>query len=62
MLTAFWLLVILIAFWILLGPVTRFLRVLWEIIMQIYNKETIDLRTKFGEWAGKRKKIMFFKL
>ncbi|XP_012060813.1 PREDICTED: inactive hydroxysteroid dehydrogenase-like protein 1 [Atta cephalotes] len=48
---AFWLLVILICFWILLGPVMRFLRVLWEIIMQIYNKKAIDLRTKFGEWA-----------
>ncbi|KAG5327874.1 HSDL1 protein, partial [Pseudoatta argentina] len=48
---AFWLLVTLICFWILLGPVMRFLRVLWEIIMQIYNKKAIDLRTKFGEWA-----------
>ncbi|XP_071578779.1 inactive hydroxysteroid dehydrogenase-like protein 1 [Temnothorax nylanderi] len=52
---AFWMLVILITFWILLGPVTRFLRVLWEImqmgVMQIYNKKAIDLRTKFGEWA-----------
>ncbi|XP_012538656.1 inactive hydroxysteroid dehydrogenase-like protein 1 [Monomorium pharaonis] len=47
----FWLLAILIIFWILLGPVMRFLRTLWEIIMQIYNKKTIDLRTKFGEWA-----------
>lgn len=51
---AFWTSVILITSWILLGPVTRFLRFLWEIIlwiMQIYNKTTIDLRTKFGEWA-----------
>lgn len=56
---AFWLLVTLICFWILLGPVTRFLRVLWEIIMQIYNKKAIDLRTKFGEWAGKSKKKLY---
>ncbi|XP_011862347.1 PREDICTED: inactive hydroxysteroid dehydrogenase-like protein 1 [Vollenhovia emeryi] len=48
---AFWVLVTFIAFWILLGPVTRLMRVLWEIIIQIYNKETINLRTKFGEWA-----------
>ncbi|KAL6267569.1 hypothetical protein P5V15_000643 [Pogonomyrmex californicus] len=48
---AFWLLVCLIVFLILLGPVARFLRVTWEIIVQIYNKKTIDLRTKFGEWA-----------
>ncbi|XP_011637796.1 inactive hydroxysteroid dehydrogenase-like protein 1 [Pogonomyrmex barbatus] len=48
---AFWLLVCLIVFLILFGPVARFLRVTWEIIVQIYNKKTIDLRTKFGEWA-----------
>lgn len=54
----FWVLVLLIIFWILLGPVMRFLRVLWEIIMQIYNKQTIDLRTKFGEWASKCEKFI----
>lgn len=61
---AFWMLVTLITFWILFGPVMRFLRVLWEIIVlcKIYNKETIDLRTKFGEWAGKREKIISFEL
>jgi len=56
---AFWILVILTIFWILLGPVMRFLHILWEIIMQIYNKKTIDLRTKFGEWASKHEKIIF---
>lgn len=50
---AFWLLVSLIAFWILLGPATKVLRTLWEIIIQIYDKKSVDLRTKFGEWAGK---------
>ncbi|KYM83969.1 Hydroxysteroid dehydrogenase-like protein 1 [Atta colombica] len=44
---AFWLLVILICFWILFDT----FHVLWEIIMQIYNKKTIDLQTKFSEWA-----------
>lgn len=53
----FWLLVSLIAFWILLGPVTKVLRTLWEIIMQIYDKKPIDLKTKFGEWAGKYNKL-----
>ncbi|KAG5323138.1 HSDL1 protein, partial [Acromyrmex heyeri] len=48
---AFWLLITIICFWVLLGPVMKFLHVLWEIIMQIYDKKTIDLRTKFGEWA-----------
>lgn len=48
---AFWLLVSLIAFWILFGPVMKVLRVLWEIIVQIYDKKPVDLRTKFGEWA-----------
>ncbi|KAG5306972.1 HSDL1 protein, partial [Acromyrmex insinuator] len=48
---AFWLLVTLICFWIVFGPVMKFLHILWEIIMQIYNQKTIDLRTKFGEWA-----------
>jgi len=55
---AFWILVILTIFWILLGPVMRFLRILWEIIVQIYNNKTIDLRTKFGEWASKHEKII----
>lgn len=50
---ALWLLVSLIAFWILLGPATKVLRTLWEIIIQIYDKKSVDLRTKFGEWAGK---------
>jgi len=50
---AFWLLVSLIGFWILLGPTTKVLRALWEIIIQIYDRKTVDLRTKFGEWAGK---------
>ncbi|KAL0132972.1 hypothetical protein PUN28_000594 [Cardiocondyla obscurior] len=48
---AFWVLVILITFWILLGPVLRFLRVIFEITMQIYDNKPIDLRTKFGDWA-----------
>ncbi|XP_039306966.1 hydroxysteroid dehydrogenase-like protein 1 [Solenopsis invicta] len=48
---AFWLLVIFIGFWILLGPVVGLLRILWEITMQLYNKKTVDLQTKFGEWA-----------
>ncbi|CAL1676267.1 unnamed protein product [Lasius platythorax] len=48
---AFWLLVSLIAFWILLEPVTKVLHTLWEIIIQIYDKKPVDLRTKFGEWA-----------
>jgi len=56
---AFWILVTLTIFWILLGPVMRFLHILWEIIVQIYNKKTIDLRTKFGEWASKHEKIIF---
>lgn len=59
---AFWTLVTLITSWILLGPVTRVLRFLWEIIMQIYDKTTIDLRTKFGEWAGKCKSIISLEL
>lgn len=50
---AFWLLVSLIGFWILLGPATKVLHTLWEIIIQIYDKKSVDLRTKFGEWAGK---------
>lgn len=54
---AFWLLVSLIAFWILLEPVTKVLHTLWEIIIQIYDKKPVDLRTKFGEWAGKYDKI-----
>jgi len=59
---AFWILVTLTIFWILLGPVMRFLHILWEIIVQIYNKKTIDLRTKFGEWASKHEKIIFWTL
>lgn len=53
LLIAFWLLVSLI----LLGPITKFLRTLWEIIIQIYDKKPVDLRTKFGEWAGKYDKL-----
>ncbi|KAL6444120.1 hypothetical protein ACFW04_001809 [Cataglyphis niger] len=47
LLIAFWLLVSLI----LLGSITKFLHTLWEIIIQIYDKKTVDLRIKFGEWA-----------
>lgn len=57
LLIAFWLLVSLIAFWILLEPVMKVLHTLWEIIIQIYDKKPVDLRTKFGEWAGKYDKI-----
>jgi len=50
----FWVLVTLIIFWILFPSI----RSLWEIIVlwKIFNKETIDLRTKFGEWASKHEK------
>lgn len=56
---AFWLLVSLIGLWILLGPVTKVVRALWEIIVQTCNKKTVDLRTQFGEWAGKYDKLFF---
>ncbi|KAL6444121.1 hypothetical protein ACFW04_001810 [Cataglyphis niger] len=51
LLIAFWLLVSLIAFWILLGLPLKILHILWELIIQIYDKKTVDLRTKFGEWT-----------
>lgn len=30
---------------------------LWEIFVSLINTKTVDLRTKFGEWAGKIHKI-----
>lgn len=53
LLIAFWILVGLIAFWILLDPVMRNIRILWEIIVPIFDKKPINLQTKFGEWAGR---------
>ncbi|XP_050445244.1 inactive hydroxysteroid dehydrogenase-like protein 1 isoform X3 [Cataglyphis hispanica] len=50
LLITFWLLVSLIAFWIL-GLATKVLHILWELIIQMCDKKTVDLRTTFGEWA-----------
>lgn len=60
LLIAFWLLVSLIVFWVLFDSVVQILPILWEIIMQIYNKKLIDFRKQFGEWAGKHN--LFFNI
>lgn len=48
----FWLLIGLLFFWLLLDYVSKIVGILWEILVPIIDSKPVDLRTKFGEWAG----------
>lgn len=51
---ALWLPIGLLVFWLLLNYIGKIVDALWEILMPIIDTKPIDLRTKFGEWAGER--------
>lgn len=48
---ALWLLAGLLAVLILFETTSRLVVTLWQTIMPLVNSKTVDLRTKFGEWA-----------
>lgn len=50
---ALWLLGAVLILWILLDPVSRISRALYEIIIPLISSNPIELKSKFGEWAGK---------
>ncbi|XP_032681739.1 inactive hydroxysteroid dehydrogenase-like protein 1 [Odontomachus brunneus] len=51
LLIVFWVLVSLIALWILSEPIGIILGILWEVFTPIFDRKQIDFRTTFGEWA-----------
>ena len=56
----FWIIIILIVFWALIDPISRVCNALGEVFWPIFNFRTIDLKAKFGEWAGMKEiKINF---
>ncbi|KAH0551282.1 inactive hydroxysteroid dehydrogenase-like protein 1 [Cotesia glomerata] len=46
-----WLLVAVLILWILLDPVSRISRAIFEVLIPLVNQKPIDLKNKFGEWA-----------
>lgn len=52
MLIVMWVLVALIMLSAILDPVSRVSRALWEILVPIIDRTPVDLKAKFGEWAG----------
>ncbi|XP_046816303.1 inactive hydroxysteroid dehydrogenase-like protein 1 [Vespa crabro] len=46
-----WLLSGLIALWLLFNFANHLISIIWEIFFPLINSKTINLRTKFGEWA-----------
>ena len=53
-----WLLVALIIIWAVLDPVSRVSRALWEILIPIFDSAPVDLKKKFGDWAGESKSFL----
>lgn len=53
---ALWLLAGAILLWLLMNYVDQVIGALWEILMPIVDSKPIDLQTKFGEWAGNRRR------
>lgn len=51
----FWLFITLLLISLLLTYIFNMGTTLWEIFVSLINTKTVDLRTKFGEWAGKKK-------
>ena len=49
----FWLFIILLLSLLVLNVVTRIGSTLWQIIVLIIDSKPIDLRARFGDWAGK---------
>lgn len=47
-----WLLAAVLILWILLDPVSRISRAIFEVLIPLVNQKPIDLKNKFGEWAG----------
>lgn len=50
---AFWLLVGLLFVWLLFNYLSKIIDALWEIVAIFIDSRPVDLRSKFGEWAGK---------
>lgn len=61
----FWLFFTLLLISLFLTYIFNMGTTLWEIFVSLINTKTVDLRTKFGEWAGKIHKnildILFLK-
>lgn len=48
---ALWILAGVFITWILLQPILRVSRALWGVFRLFFDSSTVDLRSKFGEWA-----------
>jgi hypothetical protein len=50
---ALWFICGLILAWALLDPIGRVLSAAWQILLPILDSRPVDLRSEFGDWAGK---------
>lgn len=55
---AFWAVICLISVWVLLVPISRLVAVVWQILIPIIDAKPVDLKKKFGEWAGERVNLL----
>lgn len=49
---ALWLIFGFILLWALIDPIHRVANAAWEILVPIFDSTPVELKTRFGEWAG----------